>query len=134
MFIDNDQHIFNKVFGADAVVYTVIDKWQKKGTYIDTKIQYIIKSTKTNDAIFQRTCELYLDMSENNSSNNGSLIGSLVNLAAAAINTALTDQIVAARKSNYQVLQDIPRGKYSPEYMNDQETSAGKQDISATMK
>lgn len=134
MFIDNDQQIFNKIFGADAVVYTVIDKWQKKGTYIDTKIQYIIKSTKTNDAIFQRTCELYLDMSENSSSNNESLIGSLVNLAAAAINTALTDQIVAARKSNYYVFKDIPCGKYSPEYMTDQETSADKKDVSITMK
>lgn len=135
MFIENDQQIFNKVFGADAVVYTVIEKWKKSGAaYLNTKIQYIVKSTKTNDILFERTCELFLDMSESSSDSNNSLIGALVDIATTAINTALTDHIVAARRSNYHVFQDIPRGKYSPEYMTDQENSVGKQDFSVTVK
>ncbi len=132
LFINNDQAIFAKVFGADAVVYSVIDKWQKQGTGIKVKIQYMIKSTRDNELIFDRTCELFLDMTSSNTS--GGLIGALVNVASAAISTAVTDHIVAARKCNFYVFKDIPRGKYSPLYMNDQEQSTGKKDIVITVK
>ena len=58
----------------------------------------------------------------------------LVELAASAIVTATTDHIVAARKANYFIFRDIPRGKYSPLYMQDKEVIAEKKDIRATVK
>ena len=51
-----------------------------------------------------------------------------------AINTAVTDHIVAARKANYYIFRDIPRGKYSPEYLKDMDKVAEKKDISARVK
>jgi hypothetical protein len=117
---------FNQFFGADAVVFSIIDEWSKDGSGIQTKITYIIKSTKTNEALFERTCDLYLDLSTQNKSNGA--LNELVNLAITAIKTATTDHIVAARKCNYYIFSDIPRGKYNPSHGLDMETTASKRD------
>ena len=132
MFFDAPLTSFQKYFGADAVVFSVIDKWAKKGLGIQTKIRYVIKSAHTNEILFDRSCDLYLDLSINSNSN--SALSALVNLAASAINTATTDHIIAARKANYFILRDIPRGKYSPEYMQDKEVAAEEKDIIARVK
>ena len=115
-----------------AVVFSVIDTWAKKGLGIETKIRYVIKSAYTNEILFDRSCDLYLDLSVDSGADG--LLGALVDLAASAINTAATDHITAARKANYFILRDIPRGKYSPEYMLDKETIAETKDIVANVK
>ena len=129
LFFDASLKSFQNFFGADAVVFSVIDSWAKKGMGIETKIRYIIKSAYTNEILFDRSCDLYLDLSINSHSN--SLLGTLVDIAASAINTAVTDHIKAARKANYFILRDIPQGKYSPEYMLDMETAAESKDVVA---
>lgn len=128
MFIDQDAAMFAKVFGADAVIFSVIDVWKKKSFGIETKIKYSVKSTTTNEILFERTCDLYLDLRQNSTNS------ALVNLAATLITTAVTDHIVAARKCNKYIFNDIPRGKYSPSYMNDQNIKASKKDTKVTVK
>ncbi len=132
MFFDSSLSTFQNYFGVDAVIFSVIDTWTKKGLGIETKIRYVIKSAHTNETLFDRSCDLYLDLSVNSGSYG--LLGALVDLAASAINTAATDHIIAARKANYYVLRDIPRGKYSPEYMQDKEVIAEKKDVVARVK
>jgi hypothetical protein len=110
----------------------VIDTWTKKGMGIETKIRYVIKSAHTNESLFDRSCDLYLDLSIDTGADG--LLGALVDLAASTINTAATDHIKAARKANYFILRDIPRGKYSPEYMLDKETAAEDKDVVAIVK
>ena len=132
MFFDSSLSTFQNYFGVDAVVFSVIDTWTKKGLGIETKIRYVIKSAHTNETLFDRSCDLYLDLSVNSGSNG--LLGALVDLAVSAINTAVTDHIIAARKVNYYIFRDIPRGKYSPEYMQDKEVIAEKKDIVARVK
>lgn len=127
MFFDAPLNIFNNFFGADAVVFSVIDSWTKNGMGIQTKIRYVIKSAYTNEILFDRSCDLYLDLSVE--SGYGGLLASLVELAASAINTAATDHIVAARKANYFIVRDIPRGKYSPDYMLDKDVIAEPKDV-----
>ena len=134
MFFDAPLSAFQKYFGADAVVFSVIDTWAKKGLGIQTKIRYVIKSAHTNEILFDRSCDLYLDLSIDSESNSKSALGALIDLAASAINTAVTDHIVAARKANYYILRDIPRGKYSPEYMQDKEMVAEDKDVIARVK
>lgn len=132
-FIDGNVGMFGKVFGADAVVFSVIDEWKKKGFGIQTKITYILKSTRSNEVLFNRTCDLYLDLSDNNTYGGG-LVGSLASLAVSALNTALTEHIVAARNCNAFIFKDIPQGKYRVEHLQDQETPARDQNIKATVK
>ena len=133
LFFESSLEAFNSYFGADAVVFSVIDKWAKKGLGIETKIRYMIKSAYTNEILFDRSCDLFLDLSVNSASSYG-LLGALVDLTASAINTAVTDHIVAARKANYFILGDIPRGQYNPDHMLDKEVSAGQKDIVARVK
>ena len=132
MFFEASLAPFQNYFGADAVVFSIIDTWAKKGLGIETKIRYVIKSAYTNEVLFDRSCDLFLDLSINSGSYG--LIGTLVDLAASAISTATTDHIIAARKANYYIFRDIPRGKYSPEYMNDKNIDAEKKDIVARVK
>lgn len=132
MFFNAPLTMFNNYFGADAVVFSVIDSWAKKGLGIQTKIRYVIKSAYSNEILFDRSCDLYLDLSIDSGSNG--LLGTLIDLAASAISTAATDHIVAARKANYYILRDIPRGKYSPEYMLDKDVIAEQKDIVTTVK
>ena len=63
LFIDKPLKPFHDFFGADAVVFSVIDSWAKQGLGINTKIRYIIKSALTDETLFDRSCDLYLDLS-----------------------------------------------------------------------
>ena len=124
--------IFKNFFGADAVIFSQIDSWTKKGFTIRTTIKYFIKSTITGEILFDRSCELTLDL--NQSSGNSSLLGQLIDLTASALATALTDHIVAARKANNYIFMDIPRGKYNPSYMQDKDIIAMPKDVKARVQ
>lgn len=132
LFIDRPLTMFRDFFGADAVVFSEIDDWTKRGFGIDTKIRYIIKSATSGEVLFDRSCDLYLNLQQN--SGGTSALSQLVDLAVSAIATALTDHIVAARKANYYIFRDIPRGKYSPDYLQDKDVIAEKKDITAIVK
>lgn len=132
LFIDKPLTMFKDYFGADAVVFSQIDDWAKKGFGIETKIRYIIKSTTSGEILFDRSCDLYLDLQQNSGGN--SWISTLVDLAVSAISTATTDHIAAARKANYFIFRDIPRGKYDPMYLQDKEVIAESKDIQARVR
>lgn len=132
LFIDKPLTAFKDYFGADAVVFSQIDDWAKKGFGIETKIRYIIKSTTSGEVLFDRSCDLYLDLQQNSGGN--SWISTLVDLAVSAISTATTDHIAAARKANYFIFRDIPRGKYDPMYLQDKEVIAESKDIQARVR
>lgn len=132
LFIDRPLTMFRDYFGADAVVFSQIDEWTKRGFGIDTKIRYIIKSATSGEVLFDRSCDLYLNLQQN--SGGTSALSQLVDLAVSAVATALTDHIVAARKANYYIFRDIPRGKYSPDYLQDKDVIAEKKDIKAVVK
>ena len=61
-------------------------------------------------------------------SNSGSL---LLDFIVNTVATALTDNVVGARKANAFILQDLPEGKYSPLYLNDKEEAAGNPNVEA---
>ena len=132
MFIDKPLTIFRDFFGANAVVFSQIDDWTKRGFGIDTKIRYIIKSATSGEILFDRSCDLFLDLQQNSGGN--SALSPLVDIAVSAISTAATDHIVAARKANYFIFRDIPRGKYNPQYMQDREVIAEKKDVKMRVK
>ncbi|KGN93553.1 GNA1162 family protein [Porphyromonas crevioricanis] len=132
LFIDKPLTMFRDYFGADAVVFSQIDDWTKRGLGIETKIRYIIKSTITNEILFDRSCDLYLDLQQN--SGIGSTFSAFVDLVASVIVTATTDHIVAARKANYYIFKDMPHGKYSPLYLKDKDVVVEDKDVKKRVK
>lgn len=129
LFVDGPFDRFREYFGCDAVVFSEINSWTKQGLGIRTEIRYFIKSAVTGEILFDRNCDLYLDLSVSTNSSNNSIVGLLVDLTASVINTAVTENITAARDVNYYIFQDIPRGKYNPEYQQDYDVPAEEKDI-----
>jgi hypothetical protein len=123
-FINGSITPFKNVFGVDAVLFTVIDDWTKQSLLnkIDVKIEYILKSTKTGEILFDRKGKISVDCSV---TSNGGLLGMALNI----ISTAVTDKIVAARRCNEIMLYDFPAGKYSPLFGKDMKLPAEKQEI-----
>lgn len=133
MFLENDINIFKKVLGADAAMFTIIKSWSRKTVTekLTVGVEYILRSTSTGETLYHREGLINVDTSVNAG---GGLLGTVVSMAATALNTAMTDKVVAGRKCNAFVLSDMPVGKYSPDYGKDQNLEAGKSYIKATVK
>ena len=133
LFLDKDISMFQKVLGADAAMFTIIKDWRRNNVggrlYVD--VEYILRSTKTGQTLYQREGQISVDTSINGG---GGGFGALVGLIATAINTAATDKVVAGRKCNAFVLSDLPAGKYSKMYETDMKSPAGKPLVKATVK
>lgn len=126
-FIHSSLRKFKEYFGADAIVFAVIDKWAKEGFQIHTDISYIVKSTTTNEILFERSCDMTLNLMKSSNYGNGlagALAGVLVDVIVSAIDVATTEHIEAARIANMHVFKDLPFGKYSPLYLQDKELIA----------
>lgn len=113
---------FQRIFGADAALFTVIHRWEKQAlnARILFDISYHLRSLKTGDNLFDRRVSGELDTSSYNSS--GGLWGGLAQLITDMLVTALTDKVVAARLANREILVDLPAGPYHPRYRQDQKT------------
>lgn len=128
MFINGSLAPFKNVFGADAALFTTINKWEKQSalSYINVGIEYVLKSTKTGEILFQRSGELKVDMS----SGSGGLLGMAIDI----LSTATADKIVAARRCNGYVLSDLPCGAYHPSFEKDRDVKVGKKELKGSVK
>ena len=133
-FIEADLSPFRNVLGADAAMFTIIKSWKRSkiGGSLTAGVEYILRSTKTGETLYRREGLISVDTSIHSGASG--LFGALVDIAATAINTAATDKIVAGRKCTLFVLSDMPEGKYSTKFDQDQNLPAGKSYIKATVK
>src|SRR5690554_6289969 len=78
LFLDAPLSKFREVFGADLAAFTIIHKWDKSGfaAKVYVQVEYVIKSTITNEIVYTRTGDVTYDASI--SSNAGGLLGALV--------------------------------------------------------
>ena len=122
------QELLQSESGYDAVLFTTITRWNKLSalSQIEVAIEYTLKSTRTHEVLFHRSANVTIDASV--ISNSGSL---LLDFIVNTVATALTDNVVGARKANAFILQDLPEGKYSPLYLNDKEEAAGNPNVEA---
>lgn len=134
LFIEADLSQFRNVLGADAAMFTIIKSWKRNnvGGKLTAGVEYILRSTKTGETLYQREGLLSVDTSVRSGGGGG--LGALIDLAATAISTASTDKVVAGRKCTVFVLSDMPEGKYGSYYGKDQNLPAGKSYIKATVK
>ena len=119
MFLEQSMKKMGEVFGADAVLFTIIHDWRKTtiASQVSVKIEYILKSTKTDEILFNRVGDIKLSTSMNTGNIFADLVGSMVA-------TALTKEIIVGRKCNYYTFQDLPAGKYDPLFNKDGSTAS----------
>lgn len=129
LFIEQPLNKFNDVFGADVAVFTIIHKWEKSGlaSNVYVEVEYIIKSTKTDQPLYHRNINATYDASV--SLGMGGLVGALADITASAINTAATKYVDVARATNAFTFGDLPSGKYSPNHGTDGVEMADKKTI-----
>lgn len=133
LFLDGNLNRFGEILGADALLFTIIHRWEKTSLTknITVEIEYILKSTKDNSTLFSRRGTIVYDLSSNN--NQGGLAG-LIALASDILVTAATNPIYAARAANIYTLSDLPAGVYHSGYEIDKTTNAGLKNFTITIK
>lgn len=129
-FIDGDLSKFGQLFGADVAVFTIINSWNKSiiGSTITIELEYIFKSTNTNEVLFHRQAKIKCDTSTGMKGNG--LLGTLLVATADAVRTAASDYVSVAVMCNETALSDIPYGKYHPAHKSDKEEAAMSKKIS----
>ncbi len=128
MFINSSMKRVGELFGVDAVLFTTIHSWNKTtiASQIRVKIEYVLKSTKTDEILFNRIGDVTLSISLNSGN-------PLVDLVGSMVTTALTKEIVVGRNCNIFTISDIPAGKYSPLHGTDGNGSAQPKEFKAVL-
>ena len=119
--------IFKKNFGADAVLFVTINKWDKQYVVIagnvSVSMDYVMLSTETSEVIWSYSATQTIDTTAESS---GFI---MLDILSTAITTATTDYVPIAKQVNYQAFTALPHGGYSDLHGLDQD-----QNISTIMK
>jgi len=114
---------FREYFGADAVLFTTIKKWDVSylviASNLTVSIDCELKSTKSDQILWRYNGTVIVDLS--GGSSGGGVAGLIAKAIVTAINTATSDYVPHARTANYQALSSMPYGKYSAVYLKDKE-------------
>jgi hypothetical protein len=114
---------FREYFGADAVLFTTIKKWDLAymviASTLTISIDCELKSTKSDATLWQYTGTVVVDLSGGNTG--GGIAGLIAKAVVAAVSTAMADYVPHARTANYMALNTLPYGKYHPLHGKDRE-------------
>lgn len=115
---------FKQFFGADAVMYIKILKWDTSyyviGGHVTVAIDCLMKSTTTGRDLWKYDGLIRVDTS-GDSGGSGGLAGLLVNVVVTAIKTATTDYVPIAKRANIITISSMPYGKYNPNFNTDRD-------------
>lgn len=110
---------FQEYFGADAVLFTTIKKWNLQYLVISStltvSIDCEIKSTHTSETLWSYNGTVVVDLSGQNNSGGG-LAGLLIQVAMTAANSAAADYVRYAHVANQRAIAALPYGHYHPQY------------------
>lgn len=122
-----DAGLFKTMYGADAVLFVNINKWDTSyfvlGGDVTVGIAYELVSTTNQDVLWQYADTIVVNTGGGNSA--GGLIGALI---STAINTAFTDYLPLAKQINYKALSTLPVGRYHSKTGTDQKVRAFNKD------
>jgi hypothetical protein len=109
--------IFKKNFGADAVLFVTISKWDTNyavlAANVSVGMEYVMLSTTTNEILWQYSSTIVVDTS-------GQSTGFiLADILSTAITTATTDYVPIAKNVNSQAFIALPHGQYSKQHRID---------------
>lgn len=113
---------FREYFGADAVLFTTIKKWDLAyvvvASNLTVSIDAELKSTQTDQSLWAYNGTVVVDLSGGNTG--GGLIGLAVKAVVAAVSSAMVDYVPYARQANVRAFSSLPFGQYHPQYLTDQ--------------
>ena len=113
---------FREYFGADAVLFTTIKKWDLSymvlASTLTVSIDCKLKSTASNQTLWKYTGTVVVDLSGGNTG--GGLAGLIAKAIVSAVSSAVADYVPYARQANYRALSSMPYGKYHPQHNKDQ--------------
>lgn len=113
---------FREFFGADAVLFTTIKKWNLSyvvlASTLTVAIECVLKSTKSDRVLWSYNGTVVVDLS--GSSGGGGLAGLIASIVITAAKSAMADYVPHARTANYRALSSMPFGKYHPQHLTDQ--------------
>lgn len=114
---------FYDYFGADAVLFTKIKKWDTSymvlASNLTVSIDAEIKSTKTSQVLWKYNGTVVVDLSGGNNSGGG-LVGLIAKAIVTAVSTASADYTTYAKQANGRFIGSMPYGYYHPAYLKDQ--------------
>jgi hypothetical protein len=120
------------MFGADAVLYITIERWEAKYILVQTNVtvafSYALKDGKTGDTLWEDAQTMVYASGDGG----GGLLGAIV---SAAITKAAPDYMPLARQANANAMRypgpGFPAGPYRPEeYRKDVQVNLPPQDAS----
>jgi hypothetical protein len=119
-----DPHRLGELFGADAVMYISIERWDARyavfSTSVTVELNYLIKSAHTGAEIWKNHQMLVYTPQQ---SNQGGLAGLIASALAAAITKAAPNYIPLARQANAQAIiikgTGLPAGPYDAMFGKD---------------
>ena len=123
LFLNSSLTKFGEVFGADIVLFTIIHKWDKSYGNVKVEVEYIMKSTKSNNVLYTRRGTINYNTTVSGTSG---AYGALADIALTAINTVATKYVDVAKICNSYTFKDLPVGKYSPINTFEPDEFAGK--------
>jgi hypothetical protein len=110
-------------FGADAVLYTRIKKWDVSyavvASSLTVSIESEIVSSKTSEKLWTYTGTVVVDLSGGNSG--GGIVGLIAKVIIIAINTASADYVKYAHVANGKLIYTLPAGPYDEKHLKDQD-------------
>lgn len=116
---------FYEYFGADAVLFTRIVRWDVAYIVISSTltvtIESEIRSTKTSEELWKYRGSVTVDLSGGSSSSGDPLVNLIAQAVATAVNTAAADYVTYANQANERLLYSMPVGPYHPLYLQDQD-------------
>lgn len=112
---------FKDFFGADAVLFTRIKKWDTAyavvASNLTVSVECELRSTKTNERLWNYAGTVVIDLTGHNTA--GGLGGLIAQVVITAMSTAMADYVPYAKQANYYALAAMPAGPYSPYYRQD---------------
>lgn len=113
---------FKEYFGADAVLFTTIKKWDLSymilASTLTVSIDCKLKSTTSDQTLWEYNGTVVVDLS--GGSTGGGIGGLIAKAIVTAISTAMADYVPYARQANYRALSSLPYGKYHDQHNKDQ--------------
>jgi len=123
ILINSSLSKFKEYFGADAVLFTTIKKWDLSyivlTSTLTVSIDCKLKSTTSDRVLWKYTGTVVIDLSGGDTG--GGLAGLVIKAVVTAVHSAIVDYVPYARQANYLALSSMPYGKYHTGHNKDQQ-------------